>query len=522
MLDGAACTRLARTIEEQWGPVDILVNNAGLAQVLPFAMIEEKDWDLMMDVNVKGMFLVTKAFARGMIRRKSGSIVNIGSLAGMRMLEVPVHYATAKSAVVGFTLSLARELGRYHVRVNAVVPGMLTEGVSVNVPAKQRKEYETYCALGRVGRAGRSGRAGRLSRQRPEQLHQRSGDPRRRGHLMKFRMVDRILAWEPRQGIRGVKAVSFEEYELKESLADEPCLPESLMVESLFQLGNWLVVLSSDFTEMALVVRFEEIRFVDRLRPGQSLRMEIAVRSYRSDGIVIDGQALADARTIADGQRDCLAVPVPLADYHDPDDLRVLFSEIYRPEVRGHKWPMPRLPRIEDDTPTSPPFAACAGSAARWCRARVFFRDGQVWQQSLCPACPHEPALIAADQQWYLAEVVRAHARPLAAAGARPPRLGLPARLRPVHVARLAVPAAGALDHQRLQPALPDLLHLQPRRPALPHAGRGDAAQTVDWIVESTGRVDLINITGGEPTLHPRPARPAPRCAAGRRSAGSR
>jgi NAD(P)-dependent dehydrogenase (short-subunit alcohol dehydrogenase family) len=152
VLDGEACSRLARTIEEQWSPVDVLVNNAGLAQVLPFAMIEEKDWDLMMEVNVKGMFLVTKAFARGMIRRKSGSIINVGSLAGMRMLEVPVHYATAKSAVVGFTLSLARELGRYHVRVNAVVPGMLSEGVSVNVPPEQRKQYETYCALGRVGR----------------------------------------------------------------------------------------------------------------------------------------------------------------------------------------------------------------------------------------------------------------------------------------------------------------------------------------------------------------------------------
>ena len=97
------------------------------------------------------MYLVTKAFARGMIRRKSGSIVNIGSLAGMRMLEVPVHYATSKSAVLGFTLSLAREFGRYHVRVNAVVPGMLTAGVSANVPDKQREEYCKYCALSRAG-----------------------------------------------------------------------------------------------------------------------------------------------------------------------------------------------------------------------------------------------------------------------------------------------------------------------------------------------------------------------------------
>jgi 3-oxoacyl-[acyl-carrier protein] reductase len=151
VLDPSASAQLAQTIERDFGPVDILVNNAGVAQVLPFAMIEEADWDRMMDVNMKGMFLVTKAFARGMIRRKRGSIVNMGSLAGVRMLEVPVHYATAKSAVGGFTLSLARELGRYGVRVNAVVPGMLTDGVSVNVPAKQQEEYKRYCALSRVG-----------------------------------------------------------------------------------------------------------------------------------------------------------------------------------------------------------------------------------------------------------------------------------------------------------------------------------------------------------------------------------
>ena len=151
VLDAQACGRLAQTIEQEFGPVDILINNAGVAQVLPFAMIEEADWDQTLDVNVKGMFLVTKAFVRGMIRRKRGSVINMGSLAGVRMLEVPVHYATAKSAVVGFTIALARELGRYTVRVNAVVPGMLTEGVSINVPHKQQEEYTHYCALSRVG-----------------------------------------------------------------------------------------------------------------------------------------------------------------------------------------------------------------------------------------------------------------------------------------------------------------------------------------------------------------------------------
>ena len=148
---GAETRQLAATIEQDLGPVDILINNAGLTQVMPFALIEEDDWDLIMNVNVKGMFLVTKAFVRPMIRRQHGAIVNLGSLAGMRVLEVPVHYATAKSAVMGFTLALAREMARYQIRVNAVVPGLLTDGVSVHVPDKQRVDYEQHCTLGRTG-----------------------------------------------------------------------------------------------------------------------------------------------------------------------------------------------------------------------------------------------------------------------------------------------------------------------------------------------------------------------------------
>jgi NAD(P)-dependent dehydrogenase (short-subunit alcohol dehydrogenase family) len=152
VLDGPAAAALAERVDRELGPVDILVNNAGVTQVLPLALIEEADWDRVMDVNVKGTFLVTKAFVRGMIRRRRGAIVNMGSLAGMRVLDVPVHYATAKSAIVGFTLSLAREVGRYGIRVNAVVPGMLTEGVSVNVPERSQEEYKRFCTLSRAGR----------------------------------------------------------------------------------------------------------------------------------------------------------------------------------------------------------------------------------------------------------------------------------------------------------------------------------------------------------------------------------
>jgi len=150
--DAAAVGQLAELVEKELGPVDILVNNAGVTQIMPFALIEEADWDMVMDVNVKGMFLVTKAFVRAMIRRRRGAIVNLGSLAGARVLEVPVHYATAKSAVVGFTLSLARELSRYHIRVNAVVPGLLEGGVSGLVPDKQREDYLQHCSAGRAGK----------------------------------------------------------------------------------------------------------------------------------------------------------------------------------------------------------------------------------------------------------------------------------------------------------------------------------------------------------------------------------
>lgn len=150
---------------------------------------------------------------------------------------------------------------------------------------------------------------------------------------MKFRMVDRIIDFKPKQRICGIKVVSFEEYELKSPFADQSRLPETLIMESLFQLGNWLIMLSSDFSQMGLVVRTKQIQFLDALRPGHSLLIKAIVRSYRIDGVVFDGQALVDGKVIATGEG-CLAVPVGLADYYDPNDLRVLFSQIYRPDDR--------------------------------------------------------------------------------------------------------------------------------------------------------------------------------------------
>jgi len=136
---------------EKFGQIDVLVNNAGFTQVMPFALIEEEDWDQILTANLKTMFLVTKEVIRSMISRKKGVVINIGSLAGHRLLDVPVHYATAKAGVSGFTLSLAKELSRYTIRVNEVVPGLLSKGVGELVPEKERAEYLRHCAAGRPG-----------------------------------------------------------------------------------------------------------------------------------------------------------------------------------------------------------------------------------------------------------------------------------------------------------------------------------------------------------------------------------
>jgi 3-oxoacyl-[acyl-carrier protein] reductase len=150
--DRKAIDAFAARVESELGPVDGLINNLGTTQVLPFALIEEADWDELLEVNLKGLFLFSHAFVRGMIRRNRGAIVNLGSLAGHRLLEVPVHYATAKAAVSGFTLSLAKEMSRYGIRVNEVVPGLIKGGVGLNVSDRQMAAYCEHCSLGRPGR----------------------------------------------------------------------------------------------------------------------------------------------------------------------------------------------------------------------------------------------------------------------------------------------------------------------------------------------------------------------------------
>lgn len=151
VLDKAGLTQMVRSIEREAGAIDILVNNAGVGQVVPLALMEEADWDRMMNINVKGAFLCSQAVLRGMIQQKRGRILNISSLAGVKMMQAPVHYSAAKAALKGMSEALAKEVGRYGITVNCLAPGVLNEGVGGNLPANRQAEYISHCALGRLG-----------------------------------------------------------------------------------------------------------------------------------------------------------------------------------------------------------------------------------------------------------------------------------------------------------------------------------------------------------------------------------
>jgi NAD(P)-dependent dehydrogenase (short-subunit alcohol dehydrogenase family) len=139
-------------IVAEWNGLDILVNNAGLTQVLPLALMDEADWDHVLDINLRGVYVTTRAVLRTMVRQKSGVILNMGSLAGGRRIAAPVHYSASKSGIRGFTAALSKELVRYNIRVLCLEPGLLDEGVAGQIPESNVAEYVEHVALKRVGR----------------------------------------------------------------------------------------------------------------------------------------------------------------------------------------------------------------------------------------------------------------------------------------------------------------------------------------------------------------------------------
>ncbi len=109
----------------KYGKLFALINNAGIAEQKMFQDISVDDWDRMFDINIKGMFLTTKGVISNMISEKSGRIVNISSIWGIRGASCEVHYSASKSAVIGFTKALAKEVGPSGITVNCIAPGVI-------------------------------------------------------------------------------------------------------------------------------------------------------------------------------------------------------------------------------------------------------------------------------------------------------------------------------------------------------------------------------------------------------------
>jgi len=147
---------------EDFPCIDILVNNAGVSTMNWFWKLTEEEWDFNMNVNVKGVWLVTKHIVPHMIERKKGKIVNIASMAAKMGAPLLTHYSASKFAVVGFTQSIAKELAPYRINVNAVCPGFVRTPMqereiaweaklqNIEEPEKVREEYIKQTPLGRL------------------------------------------------------------------------------------------------------------------------------------------------------------------------------------------------------------------------------------------------------------------------------------------------------------------------------------------------------------------------------------
>ncbi len=136
---------------ERFERIDVLVNNAGIAEQKLFSDITSQDWDRMFDVNVKGMYLVTKAVLPSMIHEKRGSIVNLSSIWGLTGASCEVHYSAAKAAVIGFTKALAKELGPSGITVNCVAPGVVATDMNRHLPHEILEELKEEIPLGKIG-----------------------------------------------------------------------------------------------------------------------------------------------------------------------------------------------------------------------------------------------------------------------------------------------------------------------------------------------------------------------------------
>ncbi len=149
--DGAAVSAAAEKVLAVPGRVDILVNNAGVTRDGLLMRMSEADWDTVLDTNLKGAFLVTKAFTRAFVKQRSGRIINVASVIGLIGNAGQANYAASKAALIGFTKSVARELASRGVTVNALAPGFIETDMTAVLAAELKTGLLQRIPLNRFG-----------------------------------------------------------------------------------------------------------------------------------------------------------------------------------------------------------------------------------------------------------------------------------------------------------------------------------------------------------------------------------
>ena len=147
----ASIDALIDGIESREGPVIILCNNAGITRDTLLLRMKQEDWDAVLQTNLASVFRLSKAVLRGMMKARKGRIISIASVVGLTGNAGQANYAAAKAGIVGFSKSLAREVGSRHITVNVVAPGFIDTDMTRALSEQQRAGLSTQIPLGRLG-----------------------------------------------------------------------------------------------------------------------------------------------------------------------------------------------------------------------------------------------------------------------------------------------------------------------------------------------------------------------------------